>query len=111
MRNAVTVTVLILVSSAASAQTAQGVGAGCRHQLSADAGNPLPAGEAQSQAEYCLAAIRHVAKNLCPQLQIDEKAAVRDVVAYMVAHPERGPDPAADTVLRDVLALQGCGKR
>ncbi len=101
---------LIVLGTVAHAQTAQSVAAGCRQQLSADAGNPLSSAEAQSQAGYCVAVIRHFAERRCPQSRIDEKAAVREMVTYLEAHPERAGDPA-DEVLPDVLAGQGCGRR
>ena len=107
MRCPAAVVLSFVLGSAAHAQTVQGVAAGCRHQMSADAGHALATGEAQTQAGYCLAAIRHFVERRCPQARIDEKAAVREMVAYSDAHPERAGDPV-DTVLADVLAGLGC---
>ena len=107
MRYSAVMVLLAVLGTAAHAQTLQGVAAGCRHQMSADAGNALANAEAQTQAGYCLAAIRHFVERRCPHARIDEKAAVRDMVAYNHAHPERAGDPV-DTVLPDVLAGQGC---
>ena len=107
MRYAVAVVFLAVLGTAAQAQTLQGVAAGCRHQMSADAGGTLASAEAQTQAGYCLATIRHFVERRCPQARIDEKAAVREMVAYNDAHPERAGDPV-DEVLPDVLAGQGC---
>ena len=98
---------LAVLGTVAHAQTLQGVAAGCRHQMSADAGNPLPNAEAQTQAGYCIASIRHFVERRCPQARIDERAAVREVVAYSDAHPERAGAPV-DAVLPDVLAGLGC---
>ncbi len=110
MRVILLIVALFAFGVAAQAQTAQGVAAGCRHQLSAYEGQPLPNTEAQSQAGYCVAAIRHITERQCPQIQIDERAAVRQIVTYMEAHPERSGEPA-ETVLPDALTEQGCKGR
>ena len=106
MRHALPLAFLLALGGVVDAQTAEGVAHACRFQLALQSGNK-PANEeaARSQGSYCRSTIRTVMQRHCPQVRIDESAAIQQVVTYLEQHPERARDDA-DKVLPDALA--GC---